>query len=211
MSVKREEAFLRNNWDEDLTAISKVIHVKKRRVMVSVYYGNIVVAVMLGELRNEKDIELHFALVKKQARGLGIGSLCVSLLCSLCFQKVKRVLVGAEKIMTYNRSTRRYEFVDKEVSPVVRFWRSKGFQEISDRKFGDLEYELFHFMMTKEMFEERQVSLFAVTGSIQQIMSSRKFANLFPPIMTPRVPRIRLNAPWSGDFWVDCSAVTRSG
>jgi len=210
MSVRREEAFLRSHWNEDLTFISKTINVKKRRVMVSVYYGNIIIAVMLGQV-NEKDIQLYFALVKKITRGMGLGSLCVSLFCSLSFQKAKRVLVGAEMLEVYNRKTRTYEFMNKEVSPVVRFWRREGFQEISEKEFGDDEHYLFPFKMSKSKFEKRQVSTFALTGAIQEAMSDRKFAKLFPKTMVPRVPKIRLNAPWIGDFWVDCSAVTRSG
>jgi len=212
MSVKREEAFLRNEWDEDLTNIAKSINIKKRRVMVSVYYGVIVIAVMLGEIRNEKEIDLHFALVNKKTRGLGLGSRCVSLFCALCFQKVKRVLVGAEKLEVYNRSTRTYEFMDKEVSPVVRFWRREGFEEISRKRYGGDELlEVFYFQMSKTTFQKKQVSLFALTGEIQQALSGKKFAKLFPETTTPRVPKIRLNAPWLGDFWVDCSAVPRSG
>merc|ERR1719474_1095890 len=53
-------------------------------------------------MRNEKEIELHWALVNKKTRGLGLGSRCVSIFCALSFQKVKRVLVGAEKLEVYN-------------------------------------------------------------------------------------------------------------
>jgi len=211
MSVKREEAFLRSEWDGDLTNVSKIIHVKKRRVMVSVYYGQIVVSCMLGEVKNEKDIELHFALVNKRARGLGLGSMCVSLFCSLSFQNVKRVLVGAEKLEVYNRRTGEYEFMNKEVSPIVRFWRREGFKEITERRFGDDEHDIYHFHMTKAAFEERQLSIFTLTGNIRAALSSKKIGKLFPPTVTPRVPKIRLTAPWIGDFWVDCSAVSRSG
>jgi len=211
MSVKREEAFLRSEWDGDLTSVSKSIKKKKVRVMVSVYYGQIIISVMVGQIINEKDIQLHFALVNKKTRGLGIGSRCVSLFCALCFQKAKRVLVGAEKLEVYNRSTRKYEFMDKEVSPVVRFWRREGFKEISRKKFGDEVHELFHFQMSKTRFQDKQVSVFALTGEIQEALSSREFAKLFPETIIPRVPKIRLNAPWLGDFWVDCSAVPRSG
>jgi len=179
--------------------------------MVSVYYGQIVVACMLGEVKNEKDVELHFALVNKRARGLGLGSMCVSLFCCLCFQKIRRVLVGAEKLEVYNRRTREYEYMNKEVSPIVRFWRREGFQEITETRFGDDEHELFHFMMCKAHFEERELSMLAVTGNIQSALHDRKIAKLFPPTLTPRLPKIRLNAPWVGDYWVDCSAVARSG
>jgi len=211
MSVKREEAFLRSEWDGDLTSVSKSIKKKKVRVMVSVYYGQIIISVMVGQIINEKDIQLHFALVNKKTRGLGIGSRCVSLFCALCFQKAKRVLVGAEKLEVYNRSTRKYEFMDKEVSPVVRFWRREGFKEISSKKFGDEEHEVFHFQMSKTRFQDKQVSVFALTGEIQEALSSREFAKLFPETIIPRVPKIRLNAPWLGDFWVGCKAVPRSG
>jgi len=211
MSVKREEAFLRREWDGDRTEISKIMKVKKRRVMLSVYFGQIVTAAILGEIRNDKDIELHFALVHKKMRGLGLGSLCVSLFCALSFQKVKRVLVGAEKLEVYNRRTRKYEFMNKDDSPVVRFWRREGFQEISEKRFGDDKHELYHFQMSKSKFEERHLSIFALTGSIQETLNSQEIANLFPTTKKPRVPKIRLNAPWIGDFYVDCSPVTLSG
>merc|ERR1719317_186907 len=83
-------------------------------------------------MRNDKEIEIHFALVDKRLRGMGLGSLCVSLMLSLCFQRAKKVFVGAEKITEFNNETGKIEFVDKNKSPVVRFWRREGFQEITE-------------------------------------------------------------------------------
>jgi len=51
MSVAREETFLRAEWDGDKTEISRLINVKSRRIMISVYCGKVLCAVMLARCR----------------------------------------------------------------------------------------------------------------------------------------------------------------
>jgi len=51
MSVTREETMLRKEWDGDKAEISKLINVKSRRIMLSVYSGKVICACLLAKCR----------------------------------------------------------------------------------------------------------------------------------------------------------------
>ena len=64
-------------------------------------------------------------------------------------------------------------------------------------------------MMSKADFEERQLSMLAVTGNIKAALRGKKIARLFPPTLTPRLPKIRLNAPFGLEITGSIAALLR--
>lgn len=315
MSVAREETFLRAEWDGDKTEISRLINVKSRRIMISVYCGRVLCAVMLARCRvnpnarkprrspsvtkpkseaaaaitkqrkpaqpaqsppeamatdgstgpqamatdesrpstpvdtmqiatraateeppqpqpmateatsrqsddaeerqlnfvpiTVDDYEIDYALTDKRLRGQGLGSLCTELFLHILFCKAKKVFVGAEELEWSDERGQTF-YVPQCDSPVLKYWSRIGFKRCTVEEFGADEMQHIPLMMTLDEYNKRRKqSIFEHVNQILNAMRCERIQERLPGYSTFREPKIRICTPWLGDFWVDCTRVSK--
>jgi len=153
------------------------------------------------------DYEIDYALTDKRLRGCGLGSLCTELFLNILFSKgAKKVFVGAEELEATDKGKSFYIPICD--SPVVKYWHRMGFKQCGVEQFGHDELDHVPLLMTRAEYEtRRQQSMFALINRILEIVAGEQIQSRLPKYSTPRTSKIRINTPWLGDFWVDCTKV----